>query len=399
MKVIDKVILPVLTVVLLGGLSSCKKDLSFSSTTYALSDATPTSCSIRASYVMLGDDIQECGFLVLPKTTVVPKYSNSRHYAASGVPTDFTMVIKGLSVDTTYRLRMYAKSKDSIYYGSISEFRPIALTLDSAWVPSGTFRMGATGKQEAYADADEYPVHSVTLSGFWMGTKEVTNAQFAAFLKSRRVGESGAALAYDGTIRSFLSSHEHGLKYNSDSALWSVVKGFENHPMINVTWYGANEFCRWAGCRLPTEAEWEWAAKEAVSYEPLWTLFSGCDSTQLTNYAWYKANTLVQSYGHRDTQPVGTKTPNKLGIYDLTGNVWEWVSNWYVPYLSKSQVNPVGPSDKDAAESGFNQKIMRGGGWANGVSGDLSDLRVTNRSYQSPTINGGSLGFRIVKKH
>ena len=214
------------------------------------------------------------------------------------------------------------------------------------WVEGGTFRMGATSEQGSDAESDEKPVHSVTLSGYYIGKTEVTQA------------------------------------------LWKVVMGSnpssckgDNLPVEQVSWNDCQKFIRKLNSltgqnfRLPTEAEWEFACRggnNSRGYK-----YSG--SNYIDNVAWYDGNS-----GDK-THPVGTKAPNELGIYDMTGNVWEWCADWYGDYSSGAQTNPKGPYDGSC-------RVNRGGGW-----GSLARLcRSSNRCYSYPTYRDGSLGLRLA---
>ena len=322
-------------------------------------------------------------------------YKKCQRIQSTGSLTDFNIALTGLSADSTYRFRLFARSTDSVYYGLTTEFKPIPHSLNTKLVDGGVFDMGATSEQLPYAESDEFPVHAVTLSSFNLGLTEVTNLQYVQFLKSRKVVKSGMALSELGIYQTMVYSNPHGLYYNDDSATWSVMPGYEQHPTVRVTWYGANEFCRWAGGRLPTEAEWEWAAREGNRTST--NVLSGGGVADVDNIAWYKQNTKDKPVGFKDTQPVATKLPNLLGFYDMSGNAWEWVQDWYIAYLPVAQMNPTGMSNDDAMESGVSSKVMRGGGWADGDVGQVDALRVTKRNHVNPSLNMGSCGFRFAK--
>jgi len=372
--------------------TSCTEDVTVSMKTFSIYAVTNTSASVAGKVAIVGDNVKEAGFLFTTKTTITLKYSNCDHHVSAGTLSDVRVNFTGLSADSSYRFRLYAKTDDSIYYGSTYSFYPGSVLIPTEPVPAGTFQMGATSEQTSYAKDNEYPVHNVTVGAFKLGSTEVTNAQFLNFLRSRKVGEGGSGLTATGETKTLLYSNLHGLQYDTDSAIWMIVPGFENHPVVRVTWYGASEFCRWAGGRLPTEAEWEWAARGGSSSSS--TLFSGGNLADSLSVAWYKFNTQVLPVGHKDTQPVGTKTKNSLNLFDMSGNAWEWVSDWYNLYLPLSQTNPVGMSDADATESGITDKVRRGGGWADA---DVNSLRVSRRDHNDPELNLGSCGFRFAK--
>lgn len=183
------------------------------------------------------------------------------------------------------------------------------------WVDGGTFRMGATSEQGSDAYSDEKPVHSVTMSSYYIGKTEVTQALWKAVMGSNP----------------------------------SEFKG-DNWPVESVSWNDCQAFIRKLNAltgqnfRLPTEAEWEFACRggnNSRGYK-----YSG--SNYIDNVAWYDGNS-----GDK-THPVATKSPNELGIYDMSGNVWEWCADWYGDYSSGRQTNPKGPY-------GGSYRVSRGG--------------------------------------
>ncbi len=373
-------------------ITSCKEDVTVSLKTYSVYDVTNTSASVNGSVSMVGDDIEESGFLFSTAPTLTMLYTNTNKFESMGTLSDVRVTFNNLSADSSYRYRMYVKTADSIYYGSTYSFYPGSVALPTEFVDGGSFQMGGTPEQATFAKENEFPVHAVTVSPFRMGATEVTNAQFLKFILSRKITYGGSGLTASGVTKTLLYSNLHGLSYDMDKAAWLIEPGFENHPVVRVTWYGANEFCRWAGGRLPTEAEWEWAARGGNSGAS--TLFSGGNLADSTSVAWYKFNTKSLPEGHTDTQPVATKAKNDLNLYDMSGNAWEWVADWYNLYLPLSQTNPKGMSDADATESGVTDKVRRGGGWADDK---VNALRVSRRDHNNPDLNLGSCGFRFAK--
>ena len=209
-----------------------------------------------------------------------------------------------------------------------------------------TFTMGATSEQGSDADSDEKPTHSVTLSGYYIGKYEVTQELWEAVMGSNP----------------------------------SYFKG-DNLPVERVSWNDVQEFLRKLNAmtgkryRLPTEAEWEFAARGGNSSRGY--KYSG--SNNIDNVAWYTDNS-----GSR-THAVGTKSPNELGIYDMSGNVWEWCQDWYGSYSSSSQRNPQG------SNSGSN-RVDRGGSWLS----TAWDCRVSDRYSDTPGNRSSYLGFRLA---
>jgi len=350
--------------------------------TYHVTNVNSTSGTIRGTVTLTGSDkIIESG-IVYSTSATYPKITNSRLVNSSGSLMDFNVTISGLSTDTTYRFRAFAKTADSTYYGASYTFKPLLVSIETVMVTGGTYKMGTVG-----ASNDENPAHNVTLSTFQLGKFEVTNAQYALFLKSRRVNSAGTCESTEGGIKKLIYSNLKGLYYSADSSNWLVYPGYENLPVINVTWYGANEFCLWAGGRLPTESEWEFSARGGNLTQN--NLYSG--SNIPGEIAWYLVNTAEKV---NPVQAGGGKTPNEVGLYDMSGNVWEWVSDWYRVYPAQDQLNPVGFSDSEAKSAGLKSKVRRGGCWADS---DLNMLRVNSRASSIPTANAGSIGFRFAR--
>ncbi|MEE0453958.1 MAG: formylglycine-generating enzyme family protein [Sodaliphilus sp.] len=213
------------------------------------------------------------------------------------------------------------------------------------WVEGGTFRMGATSEQGSEI-SDEKPVHSVTLSGYYIGKTEVTQALWQAVMGSNP----------------------------------SYFEG-DDLPVEQVSWDDCQEFIRKLNSltgqnfRLPTEAEWEFACRggnNSRGYK-----YSG--SNYIDNVAWYDGNS-----GDK-THPVATKSPNELGIYDMSGNVWEWCADWYGDYSSGRQTNPKGPY-------GGSGRVNRGGSWYNFARNCRSSIRIDDY----PTYRDDLLGLRLA---
>jgi formylglycine-generating enzyme required for sulfatase activity len=245
-------------------------------------------------------------------------------------------------------------------------------------VPGGTFTMGC---ESAERDGDCYdsesPAHEVTVDAFYMGVHEVTNAQFAAFLNAEGNQEEGGTEWYE------IGSSYAKIKETSDG-VFEVEEGFERHPVVEVSWYGARAYAAWLSeqtgqsYRLPTEAEWEYAARGGEAGAKDEFLYSG--SNTIDEVAWYSGNS-----GSRRHE-VGQKQPNQLGLYDMSGNVWEWVQDWYGDYPSEAQVNPEGPNSGS-------YRVQRGGCWFNYPG----NCRAADRGYNGPTSRGNNLGFRLAR--
>jgi len=250
-------------------------------------------------------------------------------------------------------------------------------------IKGGAFIMGA-GKGQVNYDTDELPIHSVTLNDFCISKYEITNSQFATFLQA--YGQSYVKSGEFAGQFMVAENHIGGLVY--DGKIWYAATGKENHPVINVTWYGANEFCRYYNGRLPTEAEWEYAARGGINYTDNLT-YSGHDNIGVV--AWYWGNSFSESnnlFQGKGSIMVGTKLPNQLGICDMSGNVWEWCSDWYDKYSAKTQADPTGPNSGK-------YRVLRGGAWDRYY--DLGVCRVSDRNYNYPINYSFIIGFRYVR--
>ncbi|MCF8339025.1 MAG: SUMF1/EgtB/PvdO family nonheme iron enzyme [Bacteroidales bacterium] len=249
--------------------------------------------------------------------------------------------------------------------------------LDFEWVnvEGGTFEMGQPDPNigdEGESD-DEQPVHTVSLNNFEISKYEITNDQYAAFLND-------IDCKYDGTYNKveYIDIEATNCQINYRGGEFFVESGKENYPVIMVTWYGARAFAQWAGGRLPTEAEWEFAARGGNQGQGF--TYSGSDN--LDEVGWYLDN------GQGHTHEVGQKQANELEIYDMSGNVYEWCHDWYDEdyYSNSPEDNPQGASSGD-------RRIIRGGSW--GLNNHY--CRVTNRNKLLPGSVGNNNGFRIAR--
>ncbi len=216
-------------------------------------------------------------------------------------------------------------------------------------IPAGEFMMGSTMTR----GDREVPVHQVRLSrDFLLGRYPVTNALYLKFLDS--AGEKVQKPAYWDNRR-----------FNQPE-----------QPVVGVSWDDAQAFCKWADCRLPTEAEWEYACRAGTT-----SVYSfGDGEEQLEQYAWYDKNSGGQ------TQPVGTRESNAWGLYDMHGNVWEWCHDWFGKYGKRPVENPSGPAKGPC-------RVLRGGSW-----GDEADVcRSSIRGNDQPGLRVNVIGFRVAR--
>jgi formylglycine-generating enzyme required for sulfatase activity len=278
---------------------------------------------------------------------------------------------------------------------SAGSFRDAVTGMEFVAVKGGCFKMGDT-----FGDGldDEKPVHEVCVSDFSIGKYDVTVGEFRKF--STATGYQTEAEKYDGCA---VWNGEKSVYGNKKS--WKSP-GFEQddrHPVVCVSWNDAQEFTRWLAkesekeYRLPTEAEWEYAARSGGKQER-YAGFS--DAGRLARYANFcdancemKFKSAGQDDGYRYTSPVGRYLPNDLGLYDMTGNVWQWCGDWYDEkyygdrkyYGDSLRNNPKGPS-------AGSDRVGRGGSWGNGYV----SVRASNRHFSSPRFRSINLGFRLV---
>lgn len=229
---------------------------------------------------------------------------------------------------------------------------------------AGTFTMGSGA-----GERDEQPVHTVTLSDFYIDKYEVSFEQLAAFLTERGNEFEGGGAWFVLDLTNI---------YQSGSS-WIVEADIAAYPVMNVSWYGAKTFCEWRGGRLPTEAEWEKAARGTNGATYPWG--EEVVSCELANFGGCgRASRRVGNY------PAGASV---YGVLDMAGNVWEWVADWYADgyYTSSPDENPKGPLTSQP------YKVIRGGGWEN----NRESLRASNREWHAPSLYDDNLGFRCVQ--
>ncbi len=292
------------------------------------------------------------------------------------------------------------------------------------FIPSGTFTMGSD--DPAFADAQ--PIHEVSVNGFWMDEHEVTNAQFEAFVKAtnyltvaeqplnpadfpgipldKLVPGSGVftptaqpVTSYDNAMQWW--AYVPGASWKNPKGMESTIKGRPNDPVVHISYTDAAAYAKWAGKRLPTEAEWEYAAQGGKGRQAYYW------GTELKPGGRWMANIYQGNFpdantaedGFEGVAPVKSFPPNGYGLYDMDGNVWEWCSDFYRPdYFAHSpKVNPQGPDDSyDPDEPGMVKRVQRGGSF---LCSDQYCLRYKPGSRGKGEINSASnnLGFRCVR--
>ncbi|MEX0315786.1 MAG: formylglycine-generating enzyme family protein [Allomuricauda sp.] len=305
------------------------------------------------------------------------------------------------------------------------------------WVPGGTFMQGAVA-QDNEAMHHEKPAHEVAVDGFFMDTTQVTNAEFSKFVKetgyvtvAERIPEweelkkqlpegtpkppdsilQPGSLVFKKTKSSVPNLYDFsqwwtwsiGTSWKNPEGPESTIKGKDNHPVVHISYEDALAYCKWANRRLPTEAEWEYAARGGKSGTKF---FWGNDVSELSKYSntWEGEfpveNTKVD--GFEGSSPVGTFPANGFGLYDMSGNVWEWTGDWYNPkYYQELLVKGIERNPK-GAERPYNptnpyakEKVIRGGSYLCSDS-YCASYRISARMASTMDSSMGHLGFRTV---
>lgn len=248
-----------------------------------------------------------------------------------------------------------------------------------ALIRGGSFQMGSTD-----GAPDEQPVHTVTLSDFYIAKQEVTVAEFKAFIDATGYKTDAEKEGLSRIYRGNVWVEQTGINWKCDARGNLRPSGEYNHPVLHVSWNDAMAYCRWLSkktglsYRLPTEAEWEYAAGNGSAH----TRWAGTDKdSELLRF--------TNSSGNQDgfvyTAPAGNFQPNVFGLRNMSGNVWEWCSDWGGSYSSKAQNDPVGPLSGSA-------RIIRGGSW----QFSAAQCRVTARLSNGPSHRSGDIGFRVA---
>jgi formylglycine-generating enzyme len=259
------------------------------------------------------------------------------------------------------------------------------LPIDWVEVPAGTFMMGSPPKETGRKDDETQ--YQVTLNAFKMSKCEITVEQFKAFVEAtgyKTDAEKGTD-GYTGSVIWTGTAFEKkvGATWKCDVLGNPLPEADYKHPVIHVSWNDALAFTKWMGCRFPTEAEWEYAARAGTT-----TLFytGNCMTTDAANYNGNYQNAPCPKGQFRSkTLPVGSLPPNKYGLCDMHGNVFEWCNDFYGPYPATPQTNPKGPAKGSS-------HVLRGGSWRD----NALRCRSAFRDQFNPLNRFDFVGFRIV---
>jgi len=256
------------------------------------------------------------------------------------------------------------------------------------YVPAGSFLMGnsGVGNDGVYSHCRELPQHSVSLPGYWIGKYEVTRGEYRQFINA--AGYSHQAYWSTAGWSWKVSNGRTEPYYWAAQQDWGTgtFTQTDNHPVVGVCYYEAEAFCNWAGGHLPTEAQWEKAARWTGSHPNVYPWGDAWDAEKCNNY--YDHNAAGGGYGMYQTAPVGSY-PSGAGPYgcqDMAGNVWEWVQDWYVSY----------PGSTCPFDYTGSYRVLRGGSWFNN---DYDYYRCASRSNLVPYnyVRWSSSGFRIAR--
>jgi len=267
---------------------------------------------------------------IAPPTALAPVTATA--VAPAPVPTTEPAPVTAQSLSTTFTGMAFISTNEQGY----KEYLHAQTGMVFVLIKGGTFKMGSN--ESNY----EKPIHEVTISDFLIGKYEVTQGQW----------------------QKIMSSNPANFKKGDD------------YPVEQVSWNDCQDFCSKSGLRLPTEAEWEYAGRAGTSTKYYWG-----DSVN-DDYLWYNSNS------GSSTHPVGQKKPNGFGLYDMSGNVWEWCADWSDAnyYQSSPKSNPKGPASGQ-------YRVLRGGGWLVNVY----YCRSARRSRLDPTFRDLSVGLRVVQ--
>ena len=306
------------------------------------------------------------------------------------------------------------------------------------WIPGGEFSMGARSPMDTsdlvgmQATTDSRPIHRVAVEGFWIDATEVTNEQFARFVKATgyvtvaeripTAEDYPTAAPEDLTAGSVVfSPPDHAVPLNDhfqwwafvDGADWlhpngpkSSIEGKEKFPVVHIAYQDAEAYAKWAGKRLPTEAEWEFAARGGLSgaLYPWGDNFMKDGKFMANSHQGHFPNDDTGADAYVGVSPVAKYPPNGYGLYDVGGNVWEWVSDWYRPdYYAQLAAagsinrNPQGPTEPfDPSEPGEKKRVHRGGSYLC-TDQYCSRYMVGTRGKGEVTTGTNHLGFRCVQ--
>ncbi len=304
------------------------------------------------------------------------------------------------------------KFTDTVFHFSASEEMKNNYS-GMALIPAGEFKMGAVAG-DSFAREEESPKHLVNVDSFWMDSTEVTNREFQQFVNATHYKTTAERMSDKGSL--VFRPSVYNLK--KDLSWWSFVAGADwrhpygpnsnidtmgNYPVVHVSWYDAMAYASWAAKRLPTEAEWEYAARGGLTDAVFpW----GNENPEAVRHAnvfegeFPNLNTATD--GFAEWAPVASYSANAYGLYDMSGNVWEWCADKYhsayYSYCADNDIeNPIGPEKSYDPERKFEeQRVIRGGSFMCNKS-YCAGYRVSARNKTTPTTSLMNVGFRCCR--
>ncbi|WP_199246030.1 formylglycine-generating enzyme family protein [Leifsonia sp. AG29] len=288
-----------------------------------------------------------------------------------------------------------------------SQSSPASHTIEQVTIPAGVFVMGDSSGDRNPGDG-EAPLHEVTLDSFTIDATSVTNDDFGRFVDATGYVTEAESFGFSAVFHLALAaSAEDVVGQPPETPWWLGVRGADwrhpggpassltgvgDHPVTHVSWNDAVAYCAWAGRRLPTEAEWEYAARGGLAGAKYpWGDAEVDDNGWLANI-WQGVFPIVNTEddGYLTTAPVRSFAPNGYGLWQMVGNVWEWCADWYSPdyYRRSPAQDPAGPVKGTS-------RVMRGGSYLCHIS-YCNRYRNSARSHNTPNSSTGNMGFRTV---
>lgn len=277
------------------------------------------------------------------------------------------------------------------------------------YVPGGEFLMG-TNDSEGFTNDGEGPVRKILVKPFYVDPCTVTNSTFQQFVNATGYVTEAERCGWSFVFHQFVSARvaENVRQVVQDAPWWWMVEGADwmhpegpdsciadrlDHPVVHVSWHDALEYCRWAGKRLPTEAEWEYAARGGLEQKKYaWGNLLMPDGVHMLNIWQGKFPDVNHgSDGYLGTAPAQSFQPNGFGLYNVCGNVWEWCADWFSPTFPFD-----GPQSNPAGLKRGVSRVTRGGSYLCHRS-YCNRYRVAARSSNTPDSSTGNIGFRCVR--
>ncbi len=310
--------------------------------------------------------------------------------------------------DTQNASNIFRTSVPSDLAASTDSDRPALHQADLILIQGGQFWMG-TNDADGFPSDGEGPARQVHVDSFWICRYTVTNRQFKQFVEATNYVTEAEAFGWSYVFHTFVPSAladtvkdvpvQTPWWYPVNGAAWSSPEGpgshieeRMNHPVVHVSWNDAQAYCAWAGGRLPTEAEWEYAARGGLDRRkyPWGDLLKSNGEHQCNIWQGKFPVKNHASDGYAATAPVDAYHPNGYGLYNLSGNVWEWCEDWFTPDYHRTTAadNPIGPAKGE-------RRSLRGGSYLC-HSSYCNRYRVAARSSNTPDSSAGNMGFRIA---